>query len=41
MRIIKCTKNREDDRLFTVKIDKSEIFGSEPEIIEYEEGKIA
>ncbi len=36
MRIIKCTKNREDDRLFSVTIGKSEIF-SKPIEIEYEE----
>ncbi|MDM5264699.1 hypothetical protein PF327_10880 [Sulfurovum sp. XTW-4] len=37
MRIIKCTKNREDDRLFTIELNKSEIFGIEPEVYEYEE----
>lgn len=35
-RAIVCTKNREDDRLFNVVINKSEIFGIKPIEIEYE-----
>lgn len=37
MRLIKCTKNREDDRTFTVQVNKSEIFGIIPIEVEYEE----
>jgi len=36
MRVIKCTKNREDDRTFTAVINKSEIFGIKPIEITYE-----
>lgn len=35
-RLIICTKNRPDHRTFKVVIPKSEIFGIEPEVIEYE-----
>ncbi len=34
-RLIVCTKNRVDHRTFTAKIDKYEIFGSDPEVVEY------
>ena len=40
MRLIKCTKNREDDRTFSVEINKSEIFGIEPIVVDYEEGVV-
>ncbi len=35
-RLIVCTKNRVDHRTFTAKISKYEIFGSDPEVVEYE-----
>ena len=35
-RYLVCTKNRPDHRLFTIEIKKTDIFGSKPEIIEYE-----
>ncbi len=35
-RLVKCTKNRQDDRLFSVTIPKNSIFKPEVEIIEYE-----
>ncbi len=34
-RYLVCTKNRPDHRLFTIEIQKSDIFGIKPEIIEY------
>jgi len=34
-RLIKCTKNRQDDRLFSANIPKSSIFGINPEVVEY------
>lgn len=36
VRVLKCTKNRQDDRLFTVNIMKYDIYGSDPEEIVYE-----
>lgn len=36
-RMVRCTKNRQDERLFTVTIPKSSIMGIEAEVIEYEE----
>ncbi len=36
-RIIKCVKNRQDERLFTLEIPKSAIFGIEVETTEYQE----
>jgi energy-coupling factor transporter ATP-binding protein EcfA2 len=35
-RFLVCTKNRPDHRIFTIEIQKSDIFGIKPEIIEYE-----
>jgi len=35
-RLLKCTKNRQDDRLFSVIIQKSSIFGIVPEIIPFQ-----
>lgn len=35
-RILKCTKNRQDDRLFTVELSKSDIFGISPEEYTFE-----
>lgn len=40
-RYLVCTKNRPDHRLFTIEIQKSDIFGAKPEIIEYDMGGAA
>lgn len=38
VRILKCEKNRQDERLFTVEIPKYEIIGYQVEVSEYSEG---
>ena len=37
IRILKCTKNRQDERLFTIEIPKYQIVNIAPETVEYEE----